>query len=151
MDKVFDVEIDGQVTLPDGSTLGPLEETTVNVVQPSEGDTSEVVFEINVEVDEEYGDRAWSYKDGQGRNTLNELVRENGGKDILIVCVNIATGAVDDRYVISKARGDDAYADGELKAYSGPICDNSSNHYISFKWLTFFRNGDISQGSYTVQ
>lgn len=37
MDKIFNVEIDGQITLPDGRTLGPLEETTVNVVQPSEG------------------------------------------------------------------------------------------------------------------
>lgn len=35
MDKVFNVEIDGQITLPDGRKLGPLYETTVNVVQPS--------------------------------------------------------------------------------------------------------------------
>lgn len=37
MNKVFNVEIDGQITLPDGRKLGPLEETTVNVVQPSGG------------------------------------------------------------------------------------------------------------------
>lgn len=36
MDKIFNVEIDGQITLPDGRKLGPFEETTVNVVQPSE-------------------------------------------------------------------------------------------------------------------
>lgn len=35
MDKIFNVEIDGQITLPDGRKLGSLEETTVNVVQPS--------------------------------------------------------------------------------------------------------------------
>lgn len=51
MDKIFDVEIDGQVTLPDGSTLGPLEETTVNVVQPSEGGGGAMV--VNIIIDEE--------------------------------------------------------------------------------------------------
>lgn len=40
MDKVFNVEIDGQITLPDGSKLGPLYETTVKVVQPSDCDVA---------------------------------------------------------------------------------------------------------------
>lgn len=43
MDKVFNLEIDGQITLPDGSKLGPLYETTVNVVQPSEGATDPIL------------------------------------------------------------------------------------------------------------
>lgn len=53
MDKIFDVEIDGQVTLPDGSTLGPLEETTVNVVQPSEGGGGAMVVTFDITLDDE--------------------------------------------------------------------------------------------------
>lgn len=37
MDKVFNLEIDGQITLPDGSKLGPFYETPINIVQPSSG------------------------------------------------------------------------------------------------------------------
>lgn len=43
MNKIFNVEIDGQITLPDGRKLGPFEETTVNVVQPSEGGSDPIV------------------------------------------------------------------------------------------------------------
>lgn len=40
MDKVFNLEIDGQITLPDGSKLGPFYETSINIVQPSDADAA---------------------------------------------------------------------------------------------------------------
>lgn len=43
MNKIFNVEIDGQITLPDGRKLGPFEETTVKVVQPSECPSDPIV------------------------------------------------------------------------------------------------------------
>lgn len=77
MDKVFDVEIDGQVTLPDGSTLGPLEETTVNVVQPSEGISDPIV-----ENAKETGGFGWTE---QSEQTVITWDGNTEGRDVLTI------------------------------------------------------------------